>query len=60
VYNDTEVALKLMRDGKGIIMWHDYGWREVVQALNEIYTENEVLKNAKNIENTSLVFLKLD
>jgi hypothetical protein len=48
-----------MRDGKGIIMWHDYGWREVVQALNEIYTENEVLKNAKNIENTSLVFLKL-
>ncbi|MDP6745173.1 MAG: class I SAM-dependent methyltransferase [SAR324 cluster bacterium] len=59
VYNDTEVALKLMRDGKGIIMWHDYGWREVVQALNEIYTENEVLKNAKNIENTSLVFLKL-
>ncbi|GIT08412.1 MAG: hypothetical protein CM1200mP30_20420 [Pseudomonadota bacterium] len=60
VYNDTEVALKLMRDGKGIIMWHDYGWREVVRALNEIYKENEVFKNAKNIENTSLVFLKLD
>lgn len=61
VYNDTAMALACLRGGKGIIMWHDYGWREVVRALNEMFTSGEeLMKGLKHIEGTSLVFLHLN
>lgn len=55
VINDTRVALSLLRDSKGIIMWHDYGWREVVRALNEFYLNEPQLGKLKHIKDTSLV-----
>ena len=58
MYNDTEVALKLIWDGKGIISGTT-GWREVVQALNEIYTFRSPEK-PKNIENTCSGFSEDD
>jgi predicted O-methyltransferase YrrM len=53
--NDTKVALKLLRNTKGIIIWHDYGWREVVRALNELYLELPSMGSARHIKDTSLV-----
>lgn len=60
VINDTNNALKLLRNKKGIIMWHDYGWREVVQALNEIYFNNPIFSNLKQIQDTSFAYIKLE
>jgi len=59
VISDTEKALKLLKDGKGVIIWHDYGWREVVTALNEFYINDINFKEIKNIANTSLAYLHL-
>ena len=37
VINDSLHALKMLRDGKGTIVWHDYGrWDGVTRALNEL------------------------
>ena len=60
VISDTQVARKLLRNGKGVIVWHDYGWNEVIQALNEFYKEDSFYKNMKNINGTSLVFLVVE
>lgn len=59
VINDTYVAMKLLRDGKGIIIWHDYGWREVIQALNEFYEQDDRFKNMKHIEGTTMAVLRI-
>jgi len=53
--NDTRIALKLLRNTRGIIIWHDYGWREVVRALNELYLEHPSMGLARHIKDTSLV-----
>lgn len=59
VLNDTEVAFRLLRDGKGIIVWHDYGWKEVIQALNEYRRNDPRCKEIVHIEGTTLAFLKV-
>jgi predicted O-methyltransferase YrrM len=58
VVNDTNIALQLLRNGKGIIIWHDYGWNEVIQALNEFYLEDRRFLNIKNIAGTSIAFIQ--
>ena len=60
VISDTHVARKLLRNGKGVILWHDYGWNEVIQALNEFYKSDVFYKNLKNIKGTSLVYLEVN
>jgi predicted O-methyltransferase YrrM len=60
VISDTQVARKLLRNGKGLILWHDYGWNEVIQALNEFYENDPFYKNLKNINGTSLVYLEVN
>jgi predicted O-methyltransferase YrrM len=60
VINDTNVAMKLLRNGKGIIIWHDYGWNEVVQAINEFYTEDKRFLELKNIKGTSFAYIKFN
>lgn len=59
VINDTHVAMKLLRNGKGIVLWHDYGWNEVIKALNEFYENDERFKNMVNIKGTSIVMLNI-
>lgn len=59
VLNDTEVAFNLLRGGKGIILWHDYGWKEVIQALNEYYCNDTRFTGLVHIEGTTLAFLKV-
>jgi predicted O-methyltransferase YrrM len=60
VLNDTRIALALLRNGKGVIMWHDYGWNEVVQALNEFYTQDQRFAAMKNIRGTTFAYIKFD
>jgi precorrin-6B methylase 2 len=60
VLNDTNIALKLLKKGKGIIVWHDYGaFASVTKALNKIQKNNPQFELLQ-IEKTSLVYLKLD
>ncbi|MBD3183553.1 class I SAM-dependent methyltransferase, partial [Candidatus Poribacteria bacterium] len=59
VLSDTDNALKLLKNGKGIILWHDYGhWDGVTKALNELYESSEVFRSLKHIDGTSLVCFK--
>ena len=58
VMNDSSVAFKLLRDGKGTVLWHDYGtWSSVTLALNELYL-GPLGKNLRQIRGTSLVYLR--
>lgn len=60
VLNDSQKALQLLRDGKGVIVWHDYAGREgVTKALNELYFCDSRFKELKHIKNTSLACLML-
>ncbi|MCX6832380.1 MAG: class I SAM-dependent methyltransferase [candidate division Zixibacteria bacterium] len=70
VRNDTEIALKLLRDGRGVILWHDYAaWAGVTRALNEVYqraltnplpaVELPVFKNMRHISGTTLAYFKM-
>ena len=59
VLNDTEIALKLCKEG-GIIIWHDYGvWSSVTKILNKYYKEDPRFSNLKTIKGTSLAILFL-
>lgn len=57
VINDTEKVKPLLRNGKGIIIWHDYGWHEVIKALNEYYLKDPFFANLKHIEGTTIAYL---
>jgi hypothetical protein len=57
VMNDSRLALKLLRNGHGLIIWHDYdAWDGVTQALNELFTQDDEFKGLRNIEGTSFVY----
>ena len=62
VLHDSRHALKLLKDGKGLILWHDYDkiwWIGLTNALNELYTEQNEFGGAMHINGTSLVCLIL-
>lgn len=62
VLNDSKKALRLLRDGRGIILWHDYGkleyWPGLMKALNELFKQDAIFKELRHIEGTSLLYLK--
>lgn len=59
VLNDSKIGLKLLKNGKGVIIWHDYDvWDGVTKALNELQSQNPEFKFL-HIEHTSLVCLIL-
>ena len=61
VISDSKKALNLLKNGMGVIMWHDYGgWIGVTNALNELYLQDERFKNLKHIQGTSLAYLFID
>jgi SAM-dependent methyltransferase len=59
--NDTQVALRLLRRGNGLILWHDYGvrWPGVTRALNEFFLGDDKFSGLRHIDQTSLVCLSL-
>ena len=61
VLNDSDKARKLLRDGRGVIVWHDYGdWDGVTKALNELYSAGGDFKGVKHISGTPLACLIVD
>jgi predicted O-methyltransferase YrrM len=60
VINDTRVALRLLRNGKGIIVWHDFtAWPGVTRAINEFQKAGKELKDVVQIAGTTLAYLRL-
>ncbi len=58
VLNDSRIALKLLKDKKGVIIWHDYMmWEGVTRALKELYSTEPEFKDIRHIEGTSLACL---
>ena len=58
VLSDSRRARQLLREGRGVILWHDYAiWDGVTRALNELYMEAREFQDLKHIEGTSLVCL---
>ena len=62
VVNDTHVARRLLRDGRGVIVWHDYAdgpaaFTGVVKALHEFQESDPYYRNMRRIQGTSLVVL---
>lgn len=63
ILNDSRQALKMLNNGCGIIVWHDYleaYWNDVVRALNELYLAGKEFKNMKHITGTSLAYLVIN
>ena len=64
VLNDSRLALKLLRDGKGLIVWHDYGaeggWDGVIRVLNRLHAEGGVFSNLMHVKHTTFVVLTID
>jgi len=57
VLNDSRIALKLLRNGQGLIVWHDYGaWKGVTRALNQLSREAEFAGMIR-VKDSSLVLL---
>jgi predicted O-methyltransferase YrrM len=55
VLNDTRAALKMLRNGTGVILWHDcVPDTPVVTALNELHAAHPELQNMRVIEGTTL------
>jgi hypothetical protein len=62
VLNDTRIALKLLRKGKGILIWHDYGhaFEGVTKALNEFYMSGKPpYSSMRHVSKTSLAILTI-
>lgn len=60
VINDSKIALKLLRSGRGIIVWHDYDvWEGVTRALNLLHAQNPEF-NMKWVDGTSLVYARFN
>jgi len=60
VMSDTEKVFPLLKNGKGILIWHDYGWYEVILALNELYQTDSRFKKLVNVRGTTIACLILD
>ncbi len=60
VRNDSLKAVPLLRDGHGMILWHDYdGWQDVTRVLNELYLSGNPFDKMLHIEGTTLACLIL-
>lgn len=58
VLNDSEIALKLLREGRGVILWHDYrGGMEVITAL-ETFRKRRPGLSLHHVRDTSFAYLK--
>jgi hypothetical protein len=62
VMNDSEKVLALLKNGNGILIWHDYDtdWHDVTHALNDLFEKNTYFAGMRRIRGTSLVWLRND
>ena len=60
VINDSLHALAMLRNGKGIIIWHDYStWDGVTRALHDLAERHRSFSSLRRIEGTTLAVLQL-
>jgi hypothetical protein len=58
VRSDTDQALAMLANGKGVLVWHDYGeYKGVTKALNELFLGRPEFQGMKHISGTTLVYL---
>ena len=60
VINDSLQALRLLRRGRGLILWHDYSrWDGVTSALNDLRRRHAAFARLRWLDGTTLAALKL-
>jgi predicted O-methyltransferase YrrM len=60
VMNDSCVALRLLSNGRGVILWHDFNaWPGVTLALNALHRDWREFRELKHVEGTTLAYLHL-
>jgi hypothetical protein len=62
VMKDTRTALRLLRDGRGLITWRGYssGKGGVVRALEELHAAEPKLAGMRHVEGTALVYARVE
>lgn len=59
VLSDTDNARKLLRGGKGWILWDDYGvWEGVTRALNELHENDPDFAGMLRVKGTPLALIQ--
>lgn len=59
VLSDTKNARMLLRDGKGWILWDDYGvWEGVTRALNELHKSDPDYAGMLHVKGTPLALIQ--
>lgn len=59
VLSDSEISLKLLRNGKGIILWHDYrNDTEVIKAIDTFRTRHDPL-DIRHIAESDVAYLEI-
>ncbi|HEY8165439.1 MAG TPA: class I SAM-dependent methyltransferase [Gemmatimonadaceae bacterium] len=60
VINDSLLALQMLRNGRGTIVWHDYStWDGVTRALHDLARRHRSFKDVRRVEGTTLALLQL-
>ena len=60
VINDSLQALRLLRGGRGLILWHDFSrWDGVTRALNDLRARHAAFAGLRWLDGTTLAALKL-
>ena len=58
VVSDSECAMRMLRGGRGVIVWHDYdSWPDVTRAVHDLSTRPDY-HGMRRIAGTSLVVLE--
>lgn len=59
VINDSLHAMRMLRGGRGTIVWHDYGrWDGVTRALNQLRSLDPAFSGLAHISGTTLAHLR--
>ncbi len=61
VYTDSQSAIQLIGDRKGIILWHDYSaWEGVTEALEELRQTDDRFRKLRWMNGTTLACLMVN
>lgn len=59
VMSDSRRALAMLRNGRGLVLWHDYGeWEGVTRALNELHERDVAFAGLRHVDGTTLAMLE--
>jgi predicted O-methyltransferase YrrM len=59
VINDSLQALRMLKEGHGTIVWHDYSrWDGVTRALNDLRNRHDAFSGLRWVEGTTLALLR--